>query len=210
VIDFFMPAATRLMASPQPERVLAAALASMSGFRWVAGSGGFGWSRGLAWVWLQLDCVLAAALASMSGFRWVAGSVLFSAGSALFSADDFYRAACCSIGTRLRSAAASVYCQCLQFACSRCWLMAHVSRLLLLLCLPQVCCSGAQPADWRGGHGDHQDDGQRGQAGRLQQRGTLPGAGARHIKWHIDGDFVVRPAVAVCGWPQLSMPSRRV
>jgi ATP-dependent RNA helicase DDX21 len=33
VIDFFMPAATRLMSSPQPERVLAAALASMSGFR---------------------------------------------------------------------------------------------------------------------------------------------------------------------------------
>lgn len=35
VIDFFMPAATRLMQSPQPERVLAAALASMSGFRYV-------------------------------------------------------------------------------------------------------------------------------------------------------------------------------
>lgn len=33
VIDFFMPAASRLMNSPQPERVLAAALASMSGFR---------------------------------------------------------------------------------------------------------------------------------------------------------------------------------
>jgi hypothetical protein len=41
VIDFFMPAATRLMASPQPERVLAAALASMSGFRSVAGSVAF-------------------------------------------------------------------------------------------------------------------------------------------------------------------------
>ncbi|KAF8057135.1 RH3A [Scenedesmus sp. PABB004] len=36
VIDFFMPAAQRLLASPQPERVLAAALASMSGFRSVA------------------------------------------------------------------------------------------------------------------------------------------------------------------------------
>jgi hypothetical protein len=35
VIDFFMPAATRLIAGPQPERVLAAALAAMSGFRWV-------------------------------------------------------------------------------------------------------------------------------------------------------------------------------
>lgn len=33
VIDFFMPAASRLLQSPQPERVLAAALASMSGFR---------------------------------------------------------------------------------------------------------------------------------------------------------------------------------
>jgi ATP-dependent RNA helicase DDX21 len=33
VIDFFMPAAERLIASPQPERVLAAALAAMSGFR---------------------------------------------------------------------------------------------------------------------------------------------------------------------------------
>eukprot|EP00879_Flechtneria_rotunda_P009638 GHRR01010085.1.p1 GENE.GHRR01010085.1~~GHRR01010085.1.p1 ORF type:complete len:752 (+),score=235.05 GHRR01010085.1:500-2755(+) len=36
VIDFFMPAATRLIQSPQPERVLAAALAAMSGFRTVA------------------------------------------------------------------------------------------------------------------------------------------------------------------------------
>lgn len=35
VIDFFMPAATRLIAGPHPERVLAAALAAMSGFRWV-------------------------------------------------------------------------------------------------------------------------------------------------------------------------------
>lgn len=33
VIDFFVPAAERLLASGQPERVLAAALASMSGFR---------------------------------------------------------------------------------------------------------------------------------------------------------------------------------
>jgi ATP-dependent RNA helicase DDX21 len=33
VIDFFMPAATRLIAGPHPERVLAAALAAMSGFR---------------------------------------------------------------------------------------------------------------------------------------------------------------------------------
>ena len=30
---FFMPAATRLIAGPHPERVLAAALAAMSGFR---------------------------------------------------------------------------------------------------------------------------------------------------------------------------------
>lgn len=35
VIDFFMPAATRLIAGPHPERVLAAALAAMSGFRCV-------------------------------------------------------------------------------------------------------------------------------------------------------------------------------
>jgi hypothetical protein len=33
VIDFFVPAATKLLATGQPERVLAAALASMSGFR---------------------------------------------------------------------------------------------------------------------------------------------------------------------------------
>lgn len=33
VIDFFMPAASRLIAGPHPERVLAAALAAMSGFR---------------------------------------------------------------------------------------------------------------------------------------------------------------------------------
>lgn len=36
VIDFFMPAAARLIAGPHPERVLAAALAAMSGFRCVA------------------------------------------------------------------------------------------------------------------------------------------------------------------------------
>lgn len=36
VIDFFMPAASRLIAGPHPERVLAAALAAMSGFRNVA------------------------------------------------------------------------------------------------------------------------------------------------------------------------------
>lgn len=34
VIDFFMPAASRLIAGPHPERVLAAALAAMSGFRY--------------------------------------------------------------------------------------------------------------------------------------------------------------------------------
>jgi hypothetical protein len=33
VIDFFVPAAERLMASENPSKVLAAALASMSGFR---------------------------------------------------------------------------------------------------------------------------------------------------------------------------------
>ena len=37
VIDFFMPAASRLIAGPHPERVLAAALAAMSGFRCGAG-----------------------------------------------------------------------------------------------------------------------------------------------------------------------------
>jgi hypothetical protein len=37
VIDFFMPAASRLIAGPHPERVLAAALAAMSGFRYGAG-----------------------------------------------------------------------------------------------------------------------------------------------------------------------------
>jgi hypothetical protein len=66
--------------------------------------------------------------------------------------------------------------------------MTHCSLSLLLFCsvrLPQVRCSGTQPADWRGGHGDHQDDGQRGQAGRIQQRSTLPGTGERHHKWHI-------------------------
>lgn len=36
VIDFFMPAASRLIAGPHPERVLAAALAAMSGFRYGA------------------------------------------------------------------------------------------------------------------------------------------------------------------------------
>jgi hypothetical protein len=33
VVDFFVPAAERLLTSDQPARVLAAALASMSGFR---------------------------------------------------------------------------------------------------------------------------------------------------------------------------------
>eukprot|EP00775_Hariotina_reticulata_P002076 gene2076-2395_t len=32
-----MPAAQRLIASPQPERVLTAAVAAMSGFRWLKG-----------------------------------------------------------------------------------------------------------------------------------------------------------------------------
>jgi ATP-dependent RNA helicase DDX21 len=39
VVDFFVPAAEKLLASEQPSRVLAAALANMSGFRKVRAQG---------------------------------------------------------------------------------------------------------------------------------------------------------------------------